>query len=59
MAETNTETRRGVAALVKLVGQMSQVSEPSPQDTGMALIASLSARLAAVERRVQAQEAKQ
>ena len=59
MSGTNTETRQGVGALADLVGKMSQVREPSPVDTGATLVASLSARLAAVERRVQAQEAKQ
>ena len=53
------ETRRGVGELTNLVGRMTQIREPSPQDTGAALIASLSQRLAAVERRIQAQEAKQ
>lgn len=52
------ETRRGVGELTSLVGRMTQVQEPSPQDTGAALLASLAARLAAIERRVQALEAK-
>jgi len=52
------ETRRGVGELTNLVGHMTQIREPSPQDTGAALIASLSQRLAAVERRIQAQEAR-
>ena len=52
------ETRRGVGELTNLVGRMTQIREPSPQDTGAALIASLSQRLAAVEQRVQAQEAR-
>lgn len=58
MPTRTTETRRGIGSLVTLAGQMSQVREPSPQDTGAALIASLAARLAAVERRIQTQEAK-
>ncbi len=52
------ETRRGVGELTNLVGRMTQIREPSPQDTGAALAAQLSQRLAAVEQRVQAQEAK-
>ena len=35
------ETRRGVGELTSLVGRMTQVQEPSPQDTGAALLASL------------------
>ena len=52
------ETRRGVGELTNLVGRMTQIREPSPQDTGAALLASFSARLATVERRIQAQEAR-
>jgi hypothetical protein len=44
--------------MVGAVGEASQVQEASPVDTGAALVASLSARLAAIERRVQAQEAR-
>ena len=54
----NKETQRGVGQLASLVGQLSQIKEPTPQDTGAALIASFSQRLAAVERRIQAQEAR-
>lgn len=54
----NKETQRGVGQLAALVGQLSQIKEPTPQDTGAALLASFSQRLAAIERRVQAQEAK-
>jgi len=36
------ETRRGVGELTNLVGRMTQIREPSPQDTGAALIASFS-----------------
>jgi hypothetical protein len=52
------ETQRGVGELANLVGQLSQIKEPTPQDTGAALIASFRQRLAAVERRIQTQEAK-
>ena len=53
------ETRRGVGELTNLVGRMTQIREPSPQDTGAALIASLSQRASAIDRRIQALEAKQ
>jgi hypothetical protein len=53
------ETRRGVGELTNLVGRMTQIREPSPQDTGAALIASFSQRASAIERRIQALEAKQ
>jgi len=53
------ETRRGVGELANLVGRMTQIREPSPQDTGAALIASFSQRASAIERRIQALEAKQ
>lgn len=57
MSGTNTETRQGVGALADLVGKMSQVREASPVDTGAAIVAQLNQRLAAIERRIQAQEA--
>ena len=56
---TTTERREGVAALAELVSQMANIREASPVDTGAAIVAQLSQRLAAVERRIQAQEAKQ
>jgi len=53
------ETRRGVGELTNLVGRMTQIKEPTPQDTGAALVAHISQRLTAIERRIQALEAKQ
>lgn len=58
MPDTRTETRRGMDVLVGAVSDASQVREASPVDTGAALVAQMSQRLAAVERRIQAQEAK-
>ncbi len=58
MSGTTTERREGVGALVELVNQLTTVREASPVDTGAALIAQISQRLAAVERRIQTQEAR-
>lgn len=58
MSGQTIERREGVAALAELVSQVTNIREASPVDTGTALVASLSQRLAAVERRIQAQEAR-
>lgn len=52
------ETRRGVGELTNLVGRMTQIKEPTPQDTGAALVAHISQRLTAIERRIQPLEAR-
>jgi hypothetical protein len=58
MSGTTTERREGIAALAELVSRMTNIREATPGDTGAALVAQLSQRLAAVEQRVQAQEAR-
>lgn len=52
------DTARGLMELAQLTSAMSSIREASPQDRGAALVAHLSARLAAIERRVQALEAR-
>ncbi len=58
MSGVSTETRQGIGALAELVSQMATVREASPVDTGAATIAHISQRLATIERRIQALEAK-
>lgn len=58
MTNTTTTRRHGVEALTRLVSELSQVREPSPTDTGAALVASLARRLNDIERRVWVLEAK-
>lgn len=58
MSGTTVERREGVAALAEIASRMTNIREASPVDTGAALVASLNQRLAAIERRVAAQEAK-